>query len=105
MLLWYFNEASFDNLPGLGRVAESVLAARGDEPDLPLEVVRAVDDSIHEVLHRTCLFIHSLVGLSSLDVNLPAEFSINVVKHLIDDIVYLFEGLASFLQESEVLEP
>lgn len=103
LLLGYFDEASLNEFPRLRNVAHLVLSAGSNEPDLPLEVVRAVDDSLHHVFAGGTLLIEAFVSLRSLDVDLPGKLAIDLVKHLIDHTVKL--GAALLLEEPQILEP
>lgn len=49
--------------------------------------------------------VHTFVCLGAFNINLPAELSIYVVEHLIDDPIDLLQGVSSFLEKPEVLEP
>jgi len=106
LLLRYLNEASLDEFPGLRHIANLVFRPRGDEPNLPLQVFRTIEDCLHHVLEGTPLLVHALVGLSRLNVDFPRKLTINVVEHGVEDILNFGDGsVASLFNQAKVLEP
>lgn len=62
-------------------LAEFVLAARGDEPNFPSEVIRRAGNGFGEVLKAGVFVAKPLVGLGRFYVHLPVELSVDVVEH------------------------
>ena len=106
MLLRYFHEASLDEFPGLRDIADLVLGAGGNEPDLPLEVLRAVEHGLHHILEGAALLVHTLICLRGLDIHFPGELTIDVGEHGIEQVLDLTEReITSLFDESQILEP
>ena len=72
MLLRYFNKTPLNELAGLGSIAETVLRARCDQPDFPLEVLWAVSHSIHQVFNGRLFLAHAFISLRTFYIYLPA---------------------------------
>ena len=69
----------------------------GDQPDLPLYVIRAVLNGIEQESNSLIAIILSFIGLSRLDVDLPVKLTRNVLEHIVENSLKTVESLQSHL--------
>ena len=69
----------------------------GDQPDLPLYVIRAVLNGIEQESNSLVAIILSFIGLSRLDVDLPVKLTRNVLEHIVENSLKTVESLQSHL--------
>ena len=84
--------------------------ARSNEPNLPLDVVWALQKSLSQVRNGFCVGANAVISLGRLDLNLPVELLVDMLEEIVDDHGESLELLGSqlfvaLLIESQVLEP
>lgn len=109
MLLRYFKKTPLNQLSGLCLISEFVLAPAGDEPNLPLKVLRARLDRADQIVNCGMLVTEALIGLRGLNVNFPAQLAVNVDEHKPKDVVkgliLNLIGASCLFIEAQILEP
>lgn len=84
--------------------------ARSNEPNLPFDVVWALQKSLSQVGNGFLVGTNAIISLCRLDLNLPVELFVDVLEEIVDDHGKSFELLGSQLFvtlfiKSQILEP
>lgn len=110
LLLRYFKTGPLDAKSCLFQETLVEHNARSDEPNLPLDVVGTLQESLSQVGNGFRVGTNAIVSLCRLDLNLPVELLVDVLEEVADDRGESFELLGSqlvvaLLVEAQVLEP
>ena len=97
LLLRDFVAASLNDLSGSLVLSDVELNSRGNQPDFPLDVVRAVLDRVVEEADGFLALALSFISLRSFNVDFPVQLARAVLEHFVQNSLEAVELLQSHL--------